>query len=167
MSSCFCESKSERPLRILIVEDDPAHADLVCEVIHSSLPFSVDISIATSLSEAVEKLRERYDVIVADLGLPDSNGDRTIEELSRCNDDAPIVCLTATSGAEWPYRLIRAGADDYLEKSDSVMSVGRAILNAIARAGLRKESKAVSTFLIEKVNELTARLEDIEKNRLK
>lgn len=82
-----------------------------------------------------------FDVIMLDLGLPDSSGLETVARVHAHAFATPIIVLTATGDEELGMACIHAGAQDFLEKTKlSPESLGRALTYALAR-------KADSVFL--------------------
>jgi len=72
------------PLSLLLVEDDPAQQKITAEYLKLLPSFSVEVIVKGSLQEAVLELhnkRNKYHLILLDLGLPDSNGVATIEAI--------------------------------------------------------------------------------------
>ena len=62
-------------LHLLVVEDNPADVDLICDVLSKAKPIEVHSESVTRLSEALARLATGgIDLVVTDLGLPDSQG---------------------------------------------------------------------------------------------
>ena len=104
-------------VRVLLVEDNIGDADLAQEYLSQAYQTGFEVLSATCLAAALELLeRERIDVILLDLGLPDSSG---LETLSRILEVAPtgaIVVLTGLDDHRAGLDTIRMGAQDYLPK---------------------------------------------------
>jgi DNA-binding NarL/FixJ family response regulator len=104
-------------VRVLLVEDNIGDADLVREYLSQAYQTGFEVLSATCMAAALELLeRERIDVILLDLGLPDSSG---LETLSRILEVAPtgaIVVLTGLDDHRAGLDTIRMGAQDYLPK---------------------------------------------------
>lgn len=83
--------------RILLVEDDPTFAKLVQAQLRTlSAPRCETILVAT-LAEARARLTsERFDAVLTDLGLPDSNGAGTVAALVALARGAPVVVLSGS-----------------------------------------------------------------------
>ncbi|MFW5830588.1 MAG: ATP-binding protein, partial [Planctomycetota bacterium] len=78
------------------------------------------------------------DLVLLDLGLPDSDGLQTLMRLLADHPHVPVVVMTANDDDAIGLAAIRAGAQDYLVKgSCSRREIGRAILYATERACLR------------------------------
>lgn len=103
------------PLRILIVEDNPA----LRESLASLLAFHghrADFA-ADGRSGLALALADPPDVVVLDLGLPGLDGVRVCEALrERADRHVPVLMLTARHAIEDKLRGFQAGADDYLVK---------------------------------------------------
>ena len=62
-------------VRVLLVEDSPDHAELICTKLRRSKRIRADIDHADRLEKGLEKLeRENFDVVLLDFSLPDSFG---------------------------------------------------------------------------------------------
>jgi PAS domain S-box-containing protein len=112
---------SERPRRILLVEDDPAHARIICRAFkrHDD---GIEIAVASSLKEARERLdRASPDLVIIDLLLPDGRGSELIppdaEELGY-----PIVILTSHGRQEDAVAALKAGVADYIVKDETTLT---------------------------------------------
>ena len=105
-------------LRVLLVEDNPADARLVREMLKESHR-PVEITHASRLREALEFLRKGgFSAILLDLNLPDSEGMNTFLRARAEALHAPIVVLTGLADEEVAARAVREGAQDYLVKAE-------------------------------------------------
>jgi len=125
--------------RILLVEDNPADKYLVERAL-SQTDLNVELSHASTLREARAKIEKcAFDLILCDLGLPDSVGIQTFLKLSTDDLRIPIIVLSNTDNQELALQCVREGAQDYLPKSVvSKESLQRAIYHAIERNKLAK-----------------------------
>lgn len=101
-------------MRVLVVEDD----QLVASGIVAGLRLSgidADHVINASLADAAVQTG-RFDVIILDLGLPDSDGVSLLKRWRANGKDWPVLVLTARDGIQDKVGGLRAGADDYLVK---------------------------------------------------
>lgn len=107
----------QRPLTVLLVEDNRADARLLTELLDASPIGGVShVATATRLSEAIARLEANsIDVVLLDLGLPDSQGIDTVIAVRQTAPQTPIVVLTGQDDTLAPQAL-RAGAQDYLVK---------------------------------------------------
>ena len=105
-----------KPLRVLLVEDNPADADLVRHAV-KGVPVAADLEVTERLAEALEWLGKRdYSVIVTDLHLPDSQGLDTFHRLHARRPEIPIIVMTSLGDEGAAVRALRGGAQDYLVK---------------------------------------------------
>ena len=103
--------------RILIIEDDAALRATMAEQILSSGEFSADE--AESAADAEAKLSAtdtRYDAILLDVGLPDTNGRDFCTKLRRNGRQMPVIMVTGADAEGDVVRGLDAGANDYLAK---------------------------------------------------
>lgn len=79
-------------VRLLIVEDDMALAELIGEYLGECTVAEFEIHYAVRLSEALEWLtHNEVDVILSDLSIPDSHGVTTVEALIEAQPGVPVV----------------------------------------------------------------------------
>ncbi|MGD2094865.1 MAG: ATP-binding protein [Phycisphaerales bacterium] len=132
-------SKTET-LYLLLVDDDPADRQLVkLALAKSSQSVQFNIETAETLSEATEQLsHNEYDIVLLDLGLPDSQGMETVQKAHKTNPNLPIVVLTGLDNEEVGLEAIRSGAEDYLTKGKSLEY---ALVRTIRYAIERKQAK--------------------------
>jgi CheY-like chemotaxis protein len=124
---------SDRALRLLHVEDDPDLVMLVDRLLHKTLPAGSVIDPVADLSQAVSRLAAgRYDAILLDLSLPDSDGVATVQAIRDHGADTPIIVLTGHEDPDLIREAKRSGAKDVLFKSH----LNGAFLGAMLRSAL-------------------------------
>jgi len=127
---------SDDAIRLLIVEDNPADARLVLEMLkEGSKTVRFDVAMADSLASALEHLRGvNCNAILLDLGLPDSQSLDTLRSVHSEHPEIPIVVLTVLDDEESAVKALGGGAQDYIIKgrTESVVLV-RSIRYAIER----------------------------------
>jgi PAS domain S-box-containing protein len=104
----------------LLVEDEPAHAELVSRAFEARGDQFV-LQIAHSLSEAQERLSENavLSLIIADWRLPDGDGTELI--ISPIKERVPVIIMTSHGSERVAVEAMRAGALDYVIKSDTTL----------------------------------------------
>src|SRR3954452_13008555 len=103
-----------QPVRVLLVEDEPALADAIAEGLASE-GFTVEVT-GDGL-DGLWRARERsYGAIVLDILLPGINGFEVCRTLRAEGVWTPIIVLTAKDGEYDEAEALDTGADDFLSK---------------------------------------------------
>ncbi len=111
------ELELEHPIKVLLVEDDPAQLDVLQANLAEAETARFDLTPAEALKAAIDELeRTRFDVVLLDLGLPDSQGLGTLAAVHRTAPRVPIVVLTGHADEALAVRAAQTGAQDYLVK---------------------------------------------------
>lgn len=149
------------PLRILLVEDNPADARLLRETVAELPGLHCEVGHADRLSEAVTLIRAApFDLVLLDLSLPDSTGLDTVRAIHLEAGLTPIVVLTGTDDETLGVASVREGAQDYLVKGQAdTKMLARSIRYAIERARIEQELVRYRDHLEELVAQRTAALE--------
>lgn len=132
---------SIKPLNILIVEDDLVDRKLLERLLsESSLPVS-EVKSADHLATALELLdKNRFDIVLLDLGLPDADGVESFTTLQARAPHVPIIVLSGLDDEEMAIRAVQKGIQDYLIKGQvSSTLLMRAIRYAIERKKTERE----------------------------
>lgn len=108
---------AKRRTRILLVEDDPDDVWVMRNLLGDRWDEPIDLIQVELLSAAIERCSEdRFDVILLDLTLPDSQGLQTFFAMHAHANDVPIVVLSAYNDEPSAIKAVQAGAQDYLVK---------------------------------------------------
>lgn len=112
-------SEKKEHVRILLTEDNTSDASLVEKCLKRSELACFEIVRATRLSEAVLKAsRSRFDAVILDLFLPDSDGLPTLETFISAHKNTPIIVLTGFDSESVGVEAIRRGAEEYILKGE-------------------------------------------------
>ena len=104
-------------LRVLLLEDSVAYSELVQVQLEDTLPEAGVVPV-TTLAEAVDRLRaEPWDVVLADLSLPDAEGLPVVRCLHATRRETALVVLTGRDDGQLALDALAAGAQDYLVKT--------------------------------------------------
>jgi signal transduction histidine kinase len=119
------------------------------------------LHVATDLESGLKVLGDRaIDVVLLDLGLPDSDGLLTYDRIHNAKLSVPIVVLTANADHETALEAIRRGAQDYIVKDElSGRMLARVIQYAIERKQRNLEKDRLNAELTHKTAELEAMME--------
>ncbi len=110
---------SDRSQRILLIEDNPADADLITDELGSSAEHGYEVVTATRLQDGLEKLQGgSFDLVLLDLSLPDCRGLETFLRVYRRYPEIPIVIISGLDDLSLAFDAVRSGAQDYLFKGE-------------------------------------------------
>jgi DNA-binding response OmpR family regulator len=120
---------------ILLVEDNDIDARVITQSFAQAGEGRFSITRATRLNEALERLRaDRFDLVLLDFVLPDSEGLSTFSAVQQQAGGVPIVALTGMSDESIGIEAVRLGAQDFLVKGQvQPRELQRAVQYAIER----------------------------------
>lgn len=126
-------------IRVLLIEDNPADARLIQEMLAEVPGLQFQLSGAGRLMEGLAQLADpSIDVVLLDLTLPDAQGLNTFEQLRARARPIPIVVLTGLDDETVAMRALRGGAQDYLVKGQVHGHwLAQSLRHAIERHGAR------------------------------
>ena len=108
---------NEKKINILLVEDEESHADLICRSFKSNIE-RMSVTVAYNLNEARNSIsKSTPDLIIADFLLPDGKGIELIPA-KREESPYPIIILTSHGDEKIAVEAMKAGAFDYIVKSE-------------------------------------------------
>lgn len=147
-----------RPVRILMIEDNPADHYLIETLLLSESTLSAELQWATTMKDGLGILGgDSFDIVLLDLVLPDAFGLNAIQKLREYNADIPVVVLTGTEDAETGTQAIRMGAQDYLSKGMiSAHILQRSIEYSIERKNAENKAHLVDQmyrFLFDEISQ--------------
>ena len=151
-------------IEILLFEDNIGDAGLLEEMLEKFNDLYLLKNVET-LEEGLNILKNRhFDVILLDLGLPDSDGIDTLIEVNKKTPNSPIIVLTGLNDAEIGIFAVKMGAQDYLIKKEiDSKQLSNSIRYAIERKKIELELQKSQDTLEEKVKERTKALEESNK----
>lgn len=134
------------PIRVLLVEDNPADARLVSHSLEQVKTQPFRIAKVEDLQTALHNLDNMpFDVMLLDLSLPDSHGLETVRRAHSHAPDVAIIVLTGYEEEAMGVQSLRAGAQDYLIKGQANGALlTRSMQYAIERQRLQEEVRALS-----------------------
>lgn len=99
-------------MRVLLVEDDDGVGDALSEAL------AARGHVPTRVSRGADALCRHHDadLVLLDLGLPDTDGLEVLRMLRKVDDVLPVLVLTARGDERSVVRGLRLGADDYVVK---------------------------------------------------
>ncbi|MEA2714031.1 MAG: hypothetical protein QOK27_1992 [Gemmatimonadales bacterium] len=145
------------PIEILLVEDNAGDVRLVQEMLSraGAVPFS--LTVANSLASALARLcAGGIDVLLLDLGLPDSSGVNTFTSVHAQTPTLPIIVLTGVGDPSIALTVVQLGAQDFLVKGQVD---GNLIWRTIRYAMERQRGKRELVLSETRVRQLNESLE--------
>ena len=122
---------SATPLRVLVVDDEPPIRKLLRMGLSAN---GYQVLEAPDGKTAIALLREAPDLVILDLGLPDTQGHDLLRAIRANSESVPIVVLSSRDDEAGKVQALDFGADDYVTKPFSMEE-----LLARMRAALRHQ----------------------------
>lgn len=140
-----------RCMNVLLVEDDDDQARLILDMLKRASDAAYEVVRVSNLREAVLWLNKAsFDVLLTDLGLPDSHGLATFVRLRVASPDLPILVLTACDDEALARAALRRGAQDYLIKGHvTPRMLSASVRYAVERHRLLERSARVTETLLD------------------
>lgn len=130
----------DRVIQVLLAEDNPADTLMVREALRESMLVRFNLTQVERLSELREKLLSgAFDVVLTDLGLPDSQGLDTYRQIRPWAGALPVIVLTGLNDEAMGIAALREGAQEYLVKSEMMETT----LPRVLRYALEKKRSEV------------------------
>ena len=108
------EAASGAKPRLLIVDDEPSMRDMLRIVMRRD---GYDVEVAANGKEAIEMLkRERIDLLLSDIRMPDVSGVDVLRAAKEANRDIVAFMMTAFASTDTAVEAMRLGAVDYFTK---------------------------------------------------
>lgn len=142
-----------RPVEVLVIEDNIGFAYYIRDALSHRMDGRFRVHEAHSLADGLNLLAEtRVDIILLDLGLPDSTRIATFDKVHSRFPHIPVIVLTVLDEDELAFHAVRGGAQDYLVKNRTDKDL---LVRSIRYAMERKRSENA-------VHDLSARLLDLQ-----
>lgn len=142
-------------LRILLIEDSPEDAELMCEqMLDAGLEASFErVESAQELREALE--RAAPDIVLSDLSMPGFSGNEALQIVRAALPEVPFIFVSGTMGEENAVAALHQGANDYIIKHQPAR-----LPSAVARA-VREARSAIDRQRVEAELMRAQRLESL------
>lgn len=139
----------EEPLQVLVVDDEPAHAEVVASALEK---INAEPAVVHSRQEALAALENRFfDVVVTDLMLEtDEAGLEILREAKRKSPETEVVLMTAFNGVETAVEAMLEGAFNYLQKPLDLKRLRSIVQKAGETTRLRRVNRNLNERLDEK-----------------
>ncbi len=131
--------------RVLLVEDNPGDAAIAKHILANDPAEDFELLHVRSLEKALFRLwHDVVHVVLLDLNLPDSDDLDTVTRVIESNPSLPVVILSGQDDEEIALEAVKAGAEDYVVKSELISELDsgrlpRVIQYAIERNKLKRQ----------------------------
>lgn len=139
-------------VEILLVEDEIIYSKMI--LFQLSKIQLLDCNVSVNHVASITEMRELGeflvpDIILLDLGMPESSGIETFDTVRAHFHESAIIILSGTDDDELAAKLVRNGAQDYLVKTDVEPRILRkTIEHTLERMVFHQTSKELSTGLL-------------------
>lgn len=133
--------------KILLIEDDVSF----CKMLENFLTKkSYTVTTAFSAEEAKTKIKtQNFDLIIADLRLPDYDGIQLMSEFKSAYPTIPVILMTGYSDVNTAVKAIKNGAADYISKpfnpEEVLLVIANTLQNPIVKSAKERVDPAVKT----------------------
>jgi signal transduction histidine kinase/DNA-binding response OmpR family regulator len=139
---------------VLVVEDDPELNQFLVDTVLVNCGYR-SASATTGARAWHLIMRERPDLVLIDVELPDANGLDLVERLRLKGIKSPVIVMTAHGSEEIAVRAFRLGVHDYLIKPFTADQMAAALEDALYLTRLEQEKEHLTQQLRQRVQELT------------
>jgi PAS domain S-box-containing protein len=147
--------------RVLVVEDDPATAELMRRTLERS---GYAVGVAGGVEEGLKALDvdggKGFDALLLDYRLPDGEPWQLADAAQACVPEVPVVFVTAMSDESVAIEALRRGFADYVKKTSGFWNELPAVLERVARLsrikGRLDETSALMRAIVEHSSDLVA-----------
>ncbi len=148
MSSKSTTAAAAAPIKVLVIDDDAAHADAVAD---SLARVGYDCTTATTAADGIAMLgRDAFEVIVTDLRMKDASGMDVLAQAKEILPDAEVIVVTGHGTVQSAVEAMQQGAFNYLLKPLDLKQLRAVVDNASRNQHLRRANAELSRRLDEK-----------------
>jgi DNA-binding NtrC family response regulator len=147
------------PIRVLLVDDDHDDYAIMRDLFIEIEVGKFRLEWVDTYDAAIEKmLRNEHDVYLVDYLLGERNGLELLKEAIKEGCKAPIILLTGKGAREVDMAAMKAGASDYLDKSE----IGAPLIERSIRYAIeRKRTLEEQIRLISQLQEALAKVKQL------
>lgn len=128
-------------INLLLIEDNAADAKLVEYYLKAAFARDFSLAHGNTLAKGLKLLsKSTFDLVIADMNLPDSNGLDTFTSVCSYAPGTPVIVLTGNTDESLGLEAVKIGAADFLNKNDlDGVIIKRSISYSLERYHLQKE----------------------------
>lgn len=137
------------PVKIFVVEDDPAYAKFLKYVLGLNPDYEVEFF--TTGKDCVNNLHKNPAVVTLDYSLPDMPGEKVLSQIKAHDANINVIIISAQEKIGTAVELLKLGAYDYIAKDQETKDrVINSINNARNKSSLIKEIDYLKKEISEK-----------------
>lgn len=131
---------------ILVVDDEHGIRDLLWEILNDE---GHTVELAENAAQArAARLRERPDLVLLDIWMPDTDGVTLLKEWSSTGVlTMPVIMMSGHATIDTAVEATKIGAMAFLEKPITMQKLLKAVEQGLARGSLRKSMPMLETFV--------------------
>ena len=135
--------------KVLVIDDEQGIRNLLDTLLSRK---GYDVVLADGGRKGLELFRrERPDVVVLDLKMPEMGGRAVLQQIHSVNPGQPVIILTGAGLPEAEEQLRAFGVSEYVEKGFSLHCLGDALKRALAASqSATLASASANTFAIKR-----------------
>ena len=139
---------SNEQIRVLVIDDEPRHAETVAEALER---VGYECVLATSGSQGSRKIQaENWDVVLTDLKMADLDGLAIVRKVREELPEAEVVVITGHGDVKTAVEAIKLGAANYLTKPVELAELRAIVQKASERVRLARVNRELKRQLNEK-----------------
>lgn len=128
--------------KVLVIDDDQGIRHLLDTLLSRK---GYDVVLADGGRKGLELIcRERPDVVVLDLKMPEMDGVTVLQQIRRLNSDQPVIILTGAATPEREQQVCALGVTEFVEKEFSLHRLGDALKRLLKTPTPATRGSAVS-----------------------
>lgn len=127
-------------LHILLIEDNPADAELITYELRRAEVHHEARCVATRSAFLQEVTKQPLDAIISDFSMPEFDALDALQTLKTDQIDVPFILVTGSQSEEVAVECIKKGADDYILKS-SLKRLPTALLSSVQKKRAEKQKQ--------------------------
>ena len=149
-----------RCLKILLVEDDPAHQELLQRALTARRP-CVDVRVVATGAEFEKAVRnQRFDCVILDYHLPDANADEVLRAVHRDLRGCPALVVSVDDTQQVAVASVRSGSVDFVPKAEALR--GQTLWDRVRKATCQAQRRATEQQRIERRQKELTHLADTD-----
>lgn len=144
--------------KILHLDDSHLQQTLVQRIFDKNTYDTFILQSAYSIAEALNLLKkEHFDIIIADLNLPDSTRENTVKTLKKNFPYTPIIAISCEEDIEIVLQAIRDGVDCFINKNWELKQLPYTVLTILEKNKIIEQAKDTITNSIKEQSKAMVR----------